>query len=61
MPRGMRPGRGQNPAEKAKDFKGAMKRLFSELKDFKILIIVSLVLAIIGSILSIVAPNQLSN
>ena len=59
MPR-MRPGGRQNPAEKAKDFKGAMKRLFSELKNYKILITISLILAILGSILSIIAPNRLS-
>ena len=44
MPR-MGPRRGQNPGEKAKDFKGAMRRLFSELKPFKILIILALILA----------------
>ena len=60
MPR-MGPRRGQNPGEKAKDFKGAMKRLFSELKPFKILIILALILAIAGAVLSIIAPNQLSN
>ncbi len=59
MPR-MGPRRGQNPGEKAKDFKGAMKRLFSELKPFKILIILALILAIAGAVLSIIAPNQLS-
>ena len=37
-----------------------MKRLFSELKDFRVLIIVALILAIMGSVLSIIAPNRLS-
>ena len=60
MPR-MGPRKGQNPAEKAKDFKGAMKRLFVELKNFRVLISVALVLAILGSILSIIAPNRLSS
>lgn len=57
-----RPGgpRGGAPAEKAKDFKGAIKRLFSELKSFKTLIFISLILAMLGSILSIVAPDKLS-
>ena len=59
MPR-MGPRRGQNPGEKAKDFKGAMKRFFSELKPFIILIILALILAIAGAVLSIIAPNQLS-
>ena len=48
-------------SEKAKDFKGAIKRLFHELKDFRILIIIEFILAILGSVLSIIAPNQLSN
>ena len=48
------------PAEKAKDFKGATKRLFQELNNFRMLILVALLLAILGSFLSIVAPNQLS-
>ena len=56
----MRPGMGRNPGEKAKDFKSAIKRLISELKGFKLLIIIALILAIIGAILSILAPNRLS-
>ncbi len=51
---------GRGPGEKAKDFKGATRRLFGELKDFRILIIISLILAAIGAILSIIAPNKLS-
>lgn len=61
MPRGGPMGRGGNPSDKAKDFKGAMKRLFSELKPFKILIFIAIVLAILGSIMSIIAPNKLSD
>lgn len=61
MPRGGPMGRGGNPTDKAKDFKGAMKRLFSELKPFKILIFIAVVLAILGSIMSIIAPNKLSD
>ena len=49
------------PSEKAKDFKGALKRLFKELDTFKILIGIALVLAVAGSILSILAPNKLSD
>ena len=48
-------------AEKPKNFNDAIKRLIKELKDFKLLIIVSLVLAVLGSILSIIAPNKLSD
>lgn len=47
--------------EKAKDFKGAIKRLFKELKSFKVLITIALVLAALASILSIIAPNRLSD
>jgi ATP-binding cassette subfamily B protein len=59
-PRRHGPGGMRGPAEKPKDFKSAMKRLFSELKDFKTLIAISLILAALGSILSISAPNRLS-
>ncbi len=48
-------------SEKAKDFKGAIKRLFKELKGFKKLIVVSLILAALGSILTIFTPNILSD
>ena len=47
--------------EKAKDFKGAIKRLINELSGFKKLTIVALVLAALGSILTIVTPDILSN
>ena len=56
------PNRGPNAQiEKAKDFKGSIKRLLKELKQFKILIAISLILAALGSVLSIISPNQLSN
>ena len=60
MPRGGPMGRKGNPTDKAKDFKGAMKRLFSELKPFRILVYIALILAVLGSIMSIIAPNKLS-
>ena len=60
MPR-VNHGPGNNNYEKARDFKGAVKRLFSELNTFKTLIIVAFTLAILGSILSILAPNRLSD
>ena len=53
-------GRGMATGEKAKDFKEAVRRLIKELGKFKILIIISLILAIIGAVLSISAPDQLS-
>lgn len=53
------PGRGV-PGEKAKDIKKSTKRLVSELRTFKLFIIISLTLASLGSVLSIFAPNKLS-
>ncbi len=58
-PMGHDPGM-RGATEKAKDFKGAMKRLFKELNIYKILLTVSFTLAIVGAILSISAPNILS-
>ena len=47
--------------ETAKDFGGSMKRLFKELKTYQKAIFLALVLAALGSILSLFAPNKLSN
>ena len=47
--------------EKAKDFKSAIKRLFKELDGFKKLIVFSLILAVLGAVLTILTPNILSN
>lgn len=55
-----RPSQGQS-YEKARDFKAAIKRLFHEINTYKILIVAAFTLAILGSILSILAPNRLSN
>lgn len=55
-------GPGTGPVqEKAKDFKGSIMRLLKELKPFHILISIALILAMLGSILSILAPNKLSS
>ena len=56
----MGPGMGPGVGEKAKDFKLAVKRLVKELGKFKILIIIALILAIAGAVLSISAPDRLS-
>ena len=56
----MGPGTGPGVGEKAKDFKSAVKRLVKELGKFKILIIIALILAIAGAVLSISAPDRLS-
>ena len=47
--------------EKPNNFKAAIIRLVKSLKDFRILIILSLILAIASSILSLVTPNRLSD
>ena len=54
-------GPGPVAPEKAKNFKSAIKRLLKELKGFQILILISLILAALGAILSIIAPDHLSN
>ena len=61
MPGPMGGPRTGHVTEKAKDFKGAIKRLLQELSGFKKLIIISLVLAALGAILTIVTPNILSD
>ena len=55
------PGPRGNGGEKAKNFKSAIVRLIKELKNFKVLIAISLILAALGSILTIVTPNKLSS
>ena len=52
---------GRGPAEKAKDFKSAIKRLFSELKIYKAIMTFAIILAILSAVLSIFAPNKLSD
>lgn len=47
--------------EKAKDFNKSIKRLLKEIKQFKTLIILALVLACLSSVLSIFTPNKLSD
>ena len=55
------PGGMRGPGETAKNFKSAIKRLFKELGGYKAVIIVAFILAAFSSILSISAPNRLSN
>ena len=51
-------GRGGRDSQKAKHFGTALKRIIHELKAFRILVVISILCAIGGSILSIIAPNQ---
>lgn len=55
-----RPG-GPRVQEKSKDFKGSMIRLFKNLKPWKYLMGIALVLAMVSAILSLVAPDKLSD
>ena len=54
-----RPGK-MRVTEKSKDFKGSMKRLLSNLQPWKILMFLALTLAMISAILSLIAPDKLS-
>ncbi len=47
-------------AEKAKDFKGAVKVLFKELGKFKYLILISIILALVSTFLQIITPDRLA-
>ena len=56
--------RGHGPmrvSEKSKDFMGSIKKLMKSLSSFKVLIFIALVLAALSSILSLIAPNKLSD
>ena len=52
---------GRSPVEKPKNFKNAITRLFKELSDFRLLIVISLILAIVGAVISIMAPDKLKD
>ena len=52
-----RPGR---TMEKSKDFKGSIKRLFRNLKDWHVLMSIAIILAMASAIFSLIAPNKLS-
>ncbi len=54
-----RPNRGT--PEKSKDFMGSMKKLLQNLKPWRVLLTLGLVLAFISAILSLVAPDHLSD
>ena len=57
------PPKGRGPmavGEKAKDFKGSIRRLFKEIGKFKGIMLVAIILSIISSILMIYAPDKLT-
>ena len=47
--------------EKSKDFVGSIKRLLSNLKPWKFLMTIAIILAFSSAILSLTAPNKLSS
>ena len=63
MPKGNRPGgpRNQMVMEKAKDFKGSIKRIFGYLANHKISIVLVILLSIGSAIFSIIGPKILGN
>ena len=55
------PKRDRMMNEKPKDLFGSLKKIFKNLKTWNILLIISVVLAIISAVFSIIAPNKLSD
>ena len=57
--RGPMGGRGMRPTEKAKDFKGAMGKLFRYMGRYKLRFVMVFIFAIAGTIFNIVGPKIL--
>lgn len=59
---GMRgPGMGRRPAEKSKDFKGTWMKIIRYCKGYLAVIVVALICAVAGTILTILGPDKLSD
>lgn len=59
---GMRgPGMGRHPAEKSKDFKGTWMKIIRYCKRYLAVIVVALICAVAGTILTILGPDKLSD
>ena len=59
---GMRgPGMGRRPAEKSKDFKGTWMKIIRYCKRYLEVIVVALICAVAGTILTILGPDKLSD
>ena len=52
---------GMKVAEKSKDFKGSIKRLFINLEKWRVLLIIAMFLSFFSAILSVIAPNKLAD
>ena len=57
---GRGPGRGMMPGEKAKDFKGTIRKLFSYLGKYRIAILTVMVFAVGSTVFNIAGPKVLS-
>ena len=57
--RGPMGGRGMRPTEKAKDFKGAMGKLFRYMGRYKLRFVMVFIFAIAGTIFNIAGPKIL--
>ena len=55
------PRKGPGAIDKAKDFKGSLKKLLKKIKEFKLLIILAFIFAIGSTIFSILSPKILGN
>ena len=55
------PGMGRRPAEKSKDFKGTWMKIIRYCKRYLAVIIVALICAVAGTILTILGPDKLSD
>ena len=53
------PGRGAIPGEKAKDFKGSMKKIIQYMERYKVRFLIMFIFAIAGTIFNIVGPKIL--
>ncbi len=52
---------GRGAPQKSKNFGAAIKRLFGELGKLRVLVIISIVFAIAGAVLTIIAPKRIAN
>ena len=57
--RGMGPGPGMMPGEKAKDFKKAVKDLFNYIKRYMPAIIIAIIFSTAGTILNVIGPDKM--
>ena len=56
-----KPGKMNRKNEKPKDFFGSLFKIFNNLRAWKVLLVISLILAILGAMFSVIAPDKLSD